>query len=333
MSLPFGLNTVTKGLARATGSTLPQFPQLVGGGLPVLPPRPLPKPNTSELAPPLITRRPSINGLPTSSYLDLDQAAKLRDVSGDVVVPSAFGFVNLGKGHTLEFDDTTQQGRISPSLSGRTLGDLDSLLGGAPVSFTGSDLRIMLEIANPPTSGNSSARFSKQLLECTTMTVSVHREKAPARAAGYVNPKGFARGKRTIAGTIILTQFTAEVLMRFLQGVLIGSEASKDSQYAKVDQIPPFNMTMFFSNELGYASYRRLLGVEMVTDGVVYSTNDLMTEQTISYMASDFTPLLPLTATSLWHPGTQDRRRDHEKTVQDVWDALIPLNPSPDQVA
>jgi hypothetical protein len=41
-------------------------------------------------------------------------------------------------------------------------------------------------------------------------------------------------------------------------------------------------------------SYRRLYGINFVTDGTVYSTNDLFTEQTISYVCSDFSPLLPL---------------------------------------
>ena len=48
------------------------------------------------------------------------------------------------------------------------------------------------------------------------MSVSVHRAKAQARAAGYINPKGIARGGRTIAGTMVMTKFVAEVLLRFL---------------------------------------------------------------------------------------------------------------------
>ena len=70
-----------------------------------------------------------------------------------------------------------------------------------------------------------------------TLTVSVHREKAPARACGYINPKGFARGRRTIAGTLILTQFTVDVLFRFLQAVM-PNDLSKDTTYVKPDQIP-----------------------------------------------------------------------------------------------
>ena len=68
-------------------------------------------------------------------------------------------------------------------------------------------------------------RFSKQLLELTTMSVSVHRAKAQARAAGYINPKGIARGGRTIAGTMVMTKFAAEVLLRFLASGLTSDKS------------------------------------------------------------------------------------------------------------
>ena len=80
-------------------------------------------------------------------------------------------------------------------------------------TYTGSDVRVIIELASP---GAGAPRFSKQLLEVTTLTVSCHRVKTPAVACGYINPKGFARGRRTIAGTLALTKFTTEVLMRFL---------------------------------------------------------------------------------------------------------------------
>jgi len=159
-------------------------------------------------------------------------------------------------------------------------------------TFTGSDLHIIVDMVNAVTTSKQKSNL-KQLLECTTFTVSIHREKAAVRAAGYINPKGFARGRRTIAGTLVLTQFTVDVLYEWLMsGQVLGHDVSKDTFYTKIDQLPPFNMTMLFVDEYGNISYRRVLGVELVTDGVVYSSNDMLAEQTISYMAADFTPLL-----------------------------------------
>jgi hypothetical protein len=323
MSIPFGLKTVTRGLSQGSA---PGYSQMASEGMPLSALPPIPKPNASEVTQGIAARTVYIAGLPVSTIPYINDATPVADASGRLIVPTSTGFIDLGQGHSLDFDTDTQRGRITPAMADKTLDSLQNLFGDAPLTYTGSDIRIMLEVADVPKVGDTKPRFAKQLLECTTMTVSIHREKAPARAAGYINPKGFARGKRTIAGTLILTQFTTEILLRFLQGVLLQADGSKDSHYSKTDQIPPFNMTILFSNEMGYASYRRLLGVELVTDGVVYSQQDMMSEQTISYMASDFTPLLPLTMSSFWNPHRDDRKRKKERTVQDVWDALKPID-------
>jgi hypothetical protein len=116
---------------------------------------------------------------------------------------------------------------------------------------------------------------------------------------------------------MILTRFAADVFLRFLQNVLVAEDSSKDFYYRKADQVPPFNMTLLFTNESGMASYRRLLGVETVTDGVVYSTNDLYSEQSVSWVAADMTPLLPFAVSALYQPAPlRDRRRDGERTVK-----------------
>lgn len=151
-------------------------------------------------------------------------------------------------------------------------------------SYAGSDVRVIVDM---PGAGR------RLLLECSTLTVSIHREKIPVRACGFNNPRGFARGKRTIAGTMVLTQFTVDVLYRFLASMNI-KDLSKDTIYKKVDQLPAFNLTVMLSDEYGNASFRRLLGVEALTDGTVYSINDMYTEQTLQYMAADFTPLVPV---------------------------------------
>ena len=81
-------------------------------------------------------------------------------------------------------------------------------------------------------------------------------------------------------------------------------DTSKDTIYSKVDQLPPLNMSLLFSNEYGFASYQRLLGMRFVMDGTVYSTQDMYTERQITWVASDLTPLLPLRLSSLY----QNRR-------------------------
>ena len=101
------------------------------------------------------------------------------------------------------------------------------------------------------------------------------------------------------------------------------NDSSKDSKYVKADQLPPFNITLMFCNEQGYASYRRLLGVDFVTDGTVYSINDMFPEQTISYVAADFTPLLPLDVSSLFATPTS-QASPTEKSPLDLMSSPLP---------
>lgn len=162
-------------------------------------------------------------------------------------------------------------------------------------SYSGSDLRIIMDVYDPTGSGD---KRTKQLVEFSTISISIHRVKSPVRACGFINPRGFARGGRTIAGTIVLTQFTVDLMYRFLY-TLHSNDLSKDTLYVKPDQLPPFDLTLMFGDEYGNASYRRLLGIECMTDGSVYSINDMYSEQTISYMAADFTPLMPLTKSTI----------------------------------
>lgn len=237
--------------------------------------------------------------LSTNQGLTQDQINNLR--SG--------GTASLGAGYQIGFDPNTLQGRITPALNPNPLLGGTNLLGNHYTSYTGADVRLMISLVDPPP---NSRPYIKQLIEATTITVSVHREVAPVRAGGYINPKGFALGKRTIAGTLILTQFTVDALYNFLQSANI-TDGSKDTTFTKVDQLPPFNITMLFTNEYGFASQRDLLGVKFVTDGTVYSIQDMMTEQTLSYMAMDYTPLLPVTLDNLFtHPSPQDRTIKHE---------------------
>ena len=160
-------------------------------------------------------------------------------------------------------------------------------------TYTGSGIKAMLEFPNE-TGTAIGIHLSKQLIELTTISVSIHRVKTPAVAMGYINPKGFARGRRCIAGTLIFNKFTKDVLAEFLTSKAFTSDLSKDTNFSKVDQLPAFNLTLLFEDEYGNTSYQRLLGVELVTSGDVYSIQEMLSEQTISFVCADFTPLLPI---------------------------------------
>lgn len=306
-------------LSYSTGGLYPNLPNygpLVAGGAPIIL-NPTPALNPSE-DPGQFGLGPKLN-LSPEQLSDLQSLSTIRNTSGTQIVPTPSGFAQIGNGYSLSFDPGTLRGRITPALSTSEVNGTAQTVTGDTGVYTGADVRLMIESSEASPDGR---RYAKQLLEATTITVSVHREVAPVRAGGYINPKGFALGKRTIAGTLIVTQFTADVLLAFLQSVML-IDGSKDTTFTKVDQLPPFNITMIFTNELGYASERKLLGVKFVTDGVVYSIQDMLVEQTLSFMALDFTPLVPLTLTSLYQPtNLLDQTTRRERTPSDLMQQL-----------
>lgn len=252
-------------------------------------------------------------------------AAAISTQLGDGIIPTAGliqASVGIPIGNTILNINLSELLQDPTSITGRQVfnpaGQLPESFVNNITTYTGSDIRIIVDLVNAATTSNIASEV-KQLIECTTFTVSIHREKATVRAAGYINPKGFARGRRTIAGTIVLTQFTVDTLYKFLKGqAILGHDVSKDTLYVKNDQLPPFNMTLLFTDEYGNMSYRRILGVDFVTDGVVYSTNDMLTEQTISYMASDFTPLLDIDSSAIFYPNVTSQIFAPERTVRTV---------------
>jgi len=164
-------------------------------------------PNASEQvsAPPLIQSTSDTSALPQDTILD---------ANGDLIsIGSAFNPMSSALAHV-------PSSSSNPALQN----GLDP--GGlyAETSYTGSNLKVLLEIAGTPASGNS--RQYKQLVELTTITVSVHRVKSPAVAMGYINAKGWARGRRTIAGTVVLTRafFPSRLLATF--GIRYGKRAN-----------------------------------------------------------------------------------------------------------
>jgi len=63
---------------------------------------------------------------------------------------------------------------------------------------------------------------------------------------------------------------------------------------AIVDQLPPFDITIIGSNELGDSSAMVLYGVEIVNEGQTMSIQDMITENVMQFVARDFDPLRPV---------------------------------------
>ena len=154
------------------------------------------------------------------------------------------------------------------------------------------------------------------------ITWSVTREKAPIYTMGSANPRSFSRGKRGIAGSLIFTTFDRPGLYSMLEahaedesakyftrvsnvlpgtadykhrGIVPVGEQSLDivsSMPYYADQIPPFDVTITFANEYGQAAVRSIYGVEILNEGSGASMDDIVIEETMTFVARELGPML-----------------------------------------
>jgi hypothetical protein len=149
------------------------------------------------------------------------------------------------------------------------------------------------------------------LATAQTFSLQTHREKHPVRALGYSNVKGYTRGQRTIAGSIIFTMFNEHGLANLIRR--LGSSVNKfdpspsrenDISSLLIDQLPPLDMTIVFANEYGSLSRGALYGVEFMNSGITLSIEDILTEEVVSFVARDADPVI-----SAGHVGIDRKQR------------------------
>ena len=161
------------------------------------------------------------------------------------------------------------------------------------------------------------------------ITFSVTREKAPIYTMGSPNPRSFSRGKRGIAGSLIFTVFDRPALYQMLEtnyaannpqnfftrvsNTLPGDPNHKrgiaefDKQQLDIvqqipfyaDQIPPFDITITFANEYGQGAVRSIYGVELLNEGSGASMDDIVIEETMTYVAREIGPMYKISNSQL----------------------------------
>lgn len=164
------------------------------------------------------------------------------------------------------------------------------------------------------------------------ITWSVTREKAPVYTMGSPNPRSFSRGKRGIAGSLIFTTFDRPALYDLIRdskdklgddfgiwtrnwNILpnLGGNANSRSIAAGIsdftstasgvvqalpyyaDQLPPFDITITYANEYGQAAVKSIYGVELLNEGSGVSMDDIVIEESMTYVAREVGPMIPTT--------------------------------------
>jgi hypothetical protein len=139
------------------------------------------------------------------------------------------------------------------------------------------------------------------LATAQTFSLQSHREKHPVRALGNANVKGFTRGNRTIAGSIIFTMFNEHALASLIRKMGSATNKFDPSHSAEdsvssllIDQLPPIDLTIVFANEYGSLSRGAVYGVEFMNSGITLSIEDLLTEEVVNFVARDYDPIISL---------------------------------------
>jgi len=125
-----------------------------------------------------------------------------------------------------------------------------------------------------------------------TISYSVHREKYPVRRLGHTHAVGYTRGARTIAGSLVFVNFQSAALSRLFKFFKYDSNDSNNPALSILtDQLPPFDILVFFRSEGADFSIIRITGIDISDEGGVFGAEESYTETTMQYVARDISLL------------------------------------------
>lgn len=147
-------------------------------------------------------------------------------------------------------------------------------------SYSGCDIVASVNITIP-----GQETITRVFGSLQTFSYSIHQEKNPVRALGDVNAITYVDGPRTIAGSMVFAVLDKHVIHE------IYDEITKKGQYVNkhylMDELPNFDITLSFANEYGRQSTISVYGCTIIDEGQIMSINDIMTENTYHYYATD----------------------------------------------
>lgn len=128
-----------------------------------------------------------------------------------------------------------------------------------------------------------------------TLSYSIHMARNPVRSIGNINAKDYTLGPRTIAGTLIFAVFDKHVIYEMMKKdeqsnnkrIYADYSSFKNSRHMLMDEMPPFDITISYANEYGHQARLAIYGIRLIDEGKVMSINDIYTENTYQYVATD----------------------------------------------
>lgn len=147
-------------------------------------------------------------------------------------------------------------------------------------SYSGCDMVATLLIPMPDNSSKSLYTVG----ELQTISYSIHMDRKPVRAIGNINAKDYVMGPRTIAGSLVFAVFNRH----FAKNIIKEMGENIENNYSfLMDELPPLDIIISLANEYGLRSRIVLYGVRLINEGQVMSINDIYTENTYQFVATD----------------------------------------------
>jgi hypothetical protein len=166
----------------------------------------------------------------------------------------------------------------------------DDTVGEDPYfnSYSGTDVSIYLLFDDGDT--NQGIRNFRPFREIQTLSVSSARSVHPVRRLGESHVTEYTRGARTIAGSMVCVSGDRDPLAKIAAKSL--REKSSDVPFF-TDELPAFNILIMASDEYGNVSHAALTDLTITNFGQTFSADDLYLENTYTYVARYYHPLLP----------------------------------------
>jgi hypothetical protein len=152
------------------------------------------------------------------------------------------------------------------------------------LSFSGSDMIATCNIRS--FDGKYNKTYSLGSLQ--TLSYSIHMQRHPVRSISNVNAKDYVMGPRTIAGSLVFAVFNKHFANELMSNIETGL---KPTAAFLADELPPFDITISMANEYGVQARMVIYGVRLVNEGQVMSVNDIYTENTYQFVATDLESL------------------------------------------
>lgn len=150
-------------------------------------------------------------------------------------------------------------------------------------SFSGTDMVATCYVKL----GNNEAGTVATFGSLQTLTYSIYMDRRAVRSIGQINAKDYVAAPRTIAGTLIFTVFDKHCLYKIIDDIEKNDTVKNANRAFLADEFPPFDITVSFANEYGSRGRLVIYGVRLMNEGQVMSINDVYTENTYNYVATD----------------------------------------------